>query len=215
VLSILSWLQSEDIRVLLPFLPAFHAAALEARRQGRLRLFLSSLGLVVDMLVNLHDEDYATIERDARTATWASLDRRQAEWHRQMVEIRRQEDEAEHGAPRDWSPGDRWAPLLGHHSDADGDAVEIVDARGLDEEALELAHCVDGYAPYCIAGVSRIFSLRTGEHRSTLELRRHYGVWHIAQNRGVENVSPDRRLERLGKTVAKAANQAARNAQRR
>lgn len=213
VLTEISWQYTDHLRLLVPFLPALHAASMEARRRRRLRPFMSSFGLVMDMLNGMGEDEYATIARDARNATWARLDERQAEWHRRMVEIRREEDEAEAGAPREWSLDDAWSPLIGRYSDANGEATEIIDVRGLDAEARDLDHCVDDYAPYCISGASRIFSLRTGKHRSTLELRKRYGVWHITQNYGVRNAIPDKTLKLLGTAVAKAANAVARRQQ--
>jgi len=214
VLTEMSWQYTDHLRLLVPFLPALHAASMEARRRRRLRPFMSSFGLVMDMLNGMDEDEYATIARDARNATWARLDERQAEWHRRMVEIRREEDEAEAGAPREWSLDDAWSPLIGGHADTNGEATEIVDVRGLDAEARDLDHCVDDYAPWCISGSSRIFSLRAGEHRSTLELRRRYGTWHITQNYAAGNTQPHRQLEALGKAVSKAANQAERQRQR-
>lgn len=216
----LSWMSTDHLERFIPFLPALHAAAVTARRQGRLRPLLASVHLVEDMLSNLHEDDHAALVKDARNATWARLDDRQREWHHAMTEIRRLEQEAEEirqleqetheTCPRAWSPDDAWTPVLGTYSSAAGDAVEIVDARGLDQEAIELDHCVDGYAPYCLSGMSRIFSLRSGEHRSTLELRRRSGVWHVQQNFGRENEMPAKQLTTLARSVAKAANQAER-----
>lgn len=210
ILQHVSWMRTDHIERLLPFLPALHAGMTTARRRRRLRPFMASVHLVIDMLVHLHDEDHDLLARDARNATWVRLDERQRDWHHAMAEIRRLEDEAEDAMPRAWSPDDAWQPVLGSYSDDLGEAIEIVDARGLDQEALDLDHCVDSYAPYCLSGMSRIFSLRTGEHRSTLELRRRSGVWHLQQNFGRENEIPPRRLSILARSVVKAANQAER-----
>jgi hypothetical protein len=214
IIQHMSWMSTDHLARLTPFLPALHAGMTTARRQRRLRPFMASVHLVIDMLVSIHEEDHAALERDARNATWARLDERQRTWHREMIAIRRLEDEADGARPHAWSPDDAWHPLLGAYSDEVGNAVEIVDARGLDQEALELDHCVDSYAPDCISGMSRIFSLRTAEHRSTLELRRRSGVWHVQQNFGKENDLPPKALTMLGRSVAKAANQAERRAAR-
>lgn len=206
LLTSISWMSEEELRLITPFLPAMNAAATEARRRGRLKAFTASIPLVHDMLKNLDEDARATLMRDARNATWRRLEQRQAQWHIDRERMRRDDDEIDVTVRRSMDVS--WSPLLGTYRDNGCEATEIVDAAGLAVEAREMMHCVDDYVLECLSGTSRIFSLRSGDERSTLELRRRDGTWHIRQNYGMENTRPAKSLIAFGRKVARIVNRA-------
>lgn len=65
----------------------------------------------------------------------------------------------------------RWAPLVDRDSEGRASARELLSGRELHEEGKLMRHCVSSYSANCLAGRSRIISLRLdGSRTSTLEL---------------------------------------------
>ena len=73
---------------------------------------------------------------------------------------------------------------------------ELTSGQALFEEGMALRHCVAGYAPRCVSGYCRIFSLRlNGERQLTLEVAPDTGA--IFQARGTCNRRAQRREEEV------------------
>lgn len=117
-----------------------------------------------------------------RNSNWASLLRKQQEWH----------DMAgwNLGLSDDDVPDTFWGSAL-DHLDIDGCNIRSLNSsQELISEGREMHHCVSTYRQDCERGVSKIFSIQSNDGRSTLELRQSEGVWDISQHRGVWNSSP-------------------------
>lgn len=120
-------------------------------------------------------------------ATWQSLLRRQAEWHRAQHQARI----AAMKAHRDTLPAYAWTPIVTEVQYKEFKAVSLKNSDELWAEGDYLEHCVGTYADRCFANESRIFSVRNEEGTSlaTLELTHHRGRWTVAQLRGRRNAS--------------------------
>jgi hypothetical protein len=112
-------------------------------------------------------------------ATYASLVRRQHDWHRDMVE-------------RDPSQMLTWASALTTLEIGQVRAQPLTDSWMLAREGMDMRHCVASYAKDCVADSVRIFALEhlpDGE-RATAELRYRAGHWLAGQVKGVANAEP-------------------------
>ncbi len=138
-------------------------------------------------------------ERVERLAGWAR--RKQQRWHRDVQERLRREDVAvakesvwsRHDEPVEARTDRFEVPRVMGEGQTAWAVQEICTSTELKEEAKAMVHCVFSYEPKCVAGRSRIFSLRDSQGRrvSTIELKRkRSGEWALAQHRGVCNAKP-------------------------
>ena len=154
-----------------------------ARKQHRLQRFIEEdLRLVEDAL-----QDCAATLNLPRQLSWKWLMRFQATWHEEQLTKRLVRE------------GARWDSLLATMTAQGHVVTPLTDARMLFQEGQEMRHCVSSYTSSCEGGQTRIFSIRAGTVRATLELalrdvdslgsRR----WLVGQVKGFANrrVSPD------------------------
>ena len=88
-------------------------------------------------------------------------------------------------------------------------AVAIRNEPELVREGAIMMHSAGEYAPPCIRGTSRIFSVRHGNQRiATMEICLENGRWRLAQVSGPLNRQPGRRVRDLAEAVARAYNRA-------
>ena len=145
-------------------------------------------------------------ERVERLAGWAR--RKQQRWHRDVQERLRREDVAV-AKERVWSRHDEpvevrtdrvEVPRVVGEGQVAWAVQEICTSTELKEEAKAMVHCVFRYESKCVAGKSRIFSLRDSQGRrvSTIELKRkRSGEWTLEQHRGVCNAKPGAAAKRV------------------
>ena len=176
-------------------------AAIVAYRSGKLKLksIQQSWPLV---------RDYANHaeEGSLKGSTWASLLRRQHEWHRSVAErlVQRRRETGIHYT---------WAPLMPDVQSLTHLAVGLHSTEELLEEGLLLAHCVGGYDDACYRNRSRIYSIRDvhGARVATLELRKDNRLkrWKIGQLYGVGNsIIQDKLVIALANKLRVLANKA-------
>lgn len=118
-------------------------------------------------------------------ATWQSLLRRQAEWHRDMHRARIEEMKS----IREKLTAYEWTPIVSEVQYKEVTAISLNTSDALWEEGDMLEHCVGTYADKCFSNHSRIFSMRSadGLPLATLEVTCNRGKWQIAQLRGTRN----------------------------
>jgi hypothetical protein len=139
------------------------------------------LPYLMDWWVAVHaaiGESHAPVALEPN-ATYASLVRRQHDWHRDMVE-------------RDPSQMLTWASALTTLEIGQVRAQPLTDSWMLAREGMDMRHCVASYAKDCVADSVRIFALEhlpDGE-RATAELRYRAGHWLAGQVKGVANAEP-------------------------
>ena len=138
-------------------------------------------------------------ERVERLAGWAR--RKQQRWHRDVQATLRREG-VEGVKDGVWSRHDepveaRTDRVEVPGGDGEGQVVwtvqEICSWAELNEEGQAMGHCVLLYGPRCVAGESRIFSLRDNKGRrvSTIELKRKCsGEWALERHKGKRDVRP-------------------------
>lgn len=159
------------------------------RRVRLVRLLLREVQRTLNeprRFVHLLREDYPAIHDwlDSRgfaegfpveNSTWASLMRRQAEWHR-------------NGG---WHSGDlpntTWPSPIERHTLDECEVLPLASTRELQQEGEEMQHCVAMRWRSCATGRCLIFSLRSPEGRSTLQLSKYNDSWGVAEHRGVSN----------------------------
>lgn len=148
-----------------------------------------------------------------KNATWTSIMRAQREWHLD-AEARRIAYEV---AMEKASEADRKAAEARLAAFKDLKWESLVDAVDLDgivatplstgacllQEAEEMAHCVDSYAPDCLKGFSRLFSLAGSGERATLELAPKGKHWVVVQLYGYDNTEASKAMWVAGAKVAK------------
>ena len=124
-----------------------------------------------------------------KNSTWRSLKRRSDKWHEGF----------RRAAPlEDWtalmgSENAAWESLLGETVIDGLKVTPLITGRDLYSESLEMRHCVVAYAPLCLNGGWRVFSLQEADGaRSTLSLKPGSNGFAIDQHKGQENrpVSP-------------------------
>ena len=118
-------------------------------------------------------------------ATWQSLLRRQAEWHRDMHRARIEKMTS----IRKKLTAYEWTPIVSEVQYKEVTAISLNTSDELWEEGDMLEHCVGTYADKCFSNHSRIFSMRSadGLPLATLEVTCNRGKWQIAQLRGTRN----------------------------
>lgn len=138
-------------------------------------------------------------ERVERLTGWAM--KKQERWHRDLQATLRREgvEGVKEGV---WSRHDepveaRTDRVEVPGGDGEGQVVwtvqEICSWAELNEEGQAMGHCVLLYGPRCVAGESRIFSLRDNKGRrvSTIELKRKCsGEWALERHKGKRDVRP-------------------------
>ena len=88
-------------------------------------------------------------------------------------------------------------------------SVELNDAFVLQEEGRCMRHCVGSYAPICLSGRSRIFSLRDQADRplATIELGSGDGNrWQVLQVMGIRNRPVDDMIAAVARKLADQVN---------
>lgn len=83
-----------------------------------------------------------------------------------------------------------WQSEIGYIRIHDCEIVPLTSKKELEQEGKEMHHCVASYWLDCTQGVSRIFSIKSPDGRSTLELRKCVDIWDIAQHLGNFNDQP-------------------------
>lgn len=129
--------------------------------------------------------------------TWKSLVNRSEAWH---FEIQVKEVEAYQAT---------WTSRLGVYPVGTLLAIELNSSQLLVEESYAMHHCVKSYISECVAGESRIFSIRKdGKRVATLEIQpANEGKWKVAQLRGFVNGKSNQHIS--DSEIMKAANQIA------
>jgi PcfJ-like protein len=173
--------------------------ALLAKKKHRLLRFIrEELSSVEDALAGSEGLELP------RQLSWGWLMRYQEEWHAQQEQIRMAEDE-----------GRSWLSLVESFEHEDYSVVPLASAAALFEEGRIMRHCVYSYADDCLAGESRIFSIRrVGLKRSlaTVELRpsrttsQTHQVWSVKQIEGFARAKPSKELNQLGALIARRYN---------
>lgn len=110
-----------------------------------------------------------------------------------------------------WTPSPQRALTLEiHRTDRESPTiwqiVELTDSRQLEDEGVELRHCVGGYTRFCWSGWSRIWSLRrrrTGDWRSIATIEVDPPTRTIVQVKGFRNRQPPRGVMRIVRSWAK------------
>lgn len=144
-------------------------------------------------------------------ATWHSLIRRQAEWHRGQHQARIAQLKAE----RENLPAYEWSPIVSEVQYKEVKAISLTTSDALWEEGDYLEHCVGTYADRCFANKSRIFSMRDeeGTPLATMEVICHQGKWQMQQLRGKRNHSvSSATLKQLAQKVVAAVRSAPKSA---
>lgn len=140
---------------------------------------------------------------NTKGATWTSLMRKQAVWHR--------EEAARAAAQRKASNRCvSWMPLVQSIQLAGLEAVSLNNSDELWEEGDAMQHCVGGYDHNCYHNTSRIYSLRRdGLRVATLEIRRNGERWTIGQLYGPGNTKvADVAVQKLAQQVLVACQKA-------
>lgn len=126
-----------------------------------------------------------------RQSTWTSINRAEAAW------IQDQNKSPAHDAT--------WASALGPVEIEGVEVIPLDSGAKLAEEGATMHHCVGIYASLCASDDGqRVFSLRLGEHRSTLRIERRENGWRIGEHSAQCNERPVVDLERIGPLVAQA-----------
>jgi hypothetical protein len=111
-------------------------------------------------------------------ASWASLLRKQREWHIEPASIAKVDRNA------------TWGSMVEEFTYSGFEVRPLNTTAALIEEGDNMKHCAGGYWRSCLEGHSRLFSLVSPDGRSTLELARRNNSWAIAQLRGPQNGKP-------------------------
>lgn len=92
-------------------------------------------------------------------------------WHEERARFTREMEKEDERASNSFDPA--WPSMLQEPFEAEGlRIIELNTPELLNEEALRLYHCVDGYSTYCYDGASRILSFRKGDESvATMEFR--------------------------------------------
>lgn len=115
-----------------------------------------------------NDKDGFSKAVSSPNCSWASLMRKQSEWHRTQLDTIMA------------SRIGGWKPLLDALALSDGKhhAIELSSAQALHDEGQAMRHCVGSYASNCASGSSAIFSILSKNHEgnllreATLEIRK-------------------------------------------
>lgn len=131
-----------------------------------------------------------------KNSTWASLERRSADWHRRIA-IQNMEKQLS-GIPEQ-----NWAAAV-PEIEIDGIACRpLLSSREMAVEGYEMSHCVGGYTPRCIDGRYRVYSLLEPDGtRSTLGLRITRRQVSVEQHRGKYNGPISPLAEAAGRELA-------------
>ncbi|MGS0567137.1 PcfJ domain-containing protein [Xanthomonas oryzae] len=131
-----------------------------------------------------------------KNSTWASLERRSADWHRRIA-IQNMEKQLS-GIPEH-----NWAVAV-PEIEIDGIACRpLLSSREMAVEGYEMSHCVGGYTPRCIDGRYRVYSLLEPDGtRSTLGLRITRRQVSVEQHRGNYNGPISPLAEAAGRELA-------------
>lgn len=206
-----------------------------ARKEERLNAFIRhDLPLCQDWLVgSVHQGGgfggYGALTNTPLTivpknATWASIMRAQRAWHldtegrriayeaamAEADEAARKEAEARLVAFKALE----WESLV-NVTDLDGVvATPLTTGASLLQEANEMSHCVDSYAPDCLTGFSRLFHLAGPGESATIELAHKGKHWVVAQLYGYDNNEASASMWRAGAVLAKLYSVAQRSVKR-
>lgn len=172
-------------------------AAMVAYRKRKLKVSeFQDYNLIFDYL---HRVKTAT----TKGATWASLLRKQREWH--LEEARR-----ELARRKEQGGCLGWAPIVQSLSIKRIEAKSLNTSDELWEEGTTMQHCVGGYDQACYRNQSRIYSMTEAGHRvATLEIRLVDKTWTIGQLYGPGNSKvKDKDVIALSKKVLSACKRA-------
>lgn len=204
-------------RVLVRVLGVYVEEARRRKAKKSLRAYLRNETLLVwDWLVQLFaDQDGAMVHDPVQPgATWASLMRKQRQWHEQAAErekARRARNRRASIVHRRQMRQLAWESLLPRQTRrTQGQVFEIVPlATGLqlEREGRAMKHCAGRYAPVCASGQSRVFHVTStgteGAQEATIELFRSATKWMVGQVFGPRNTPATPRLHRLAKALAR------------
>ena len=157
--------------------------------------------------------------QDRRTAstTWNGLLKASERWHReQQAELAR--FRRENLAKRRGGRMLTWDSLLGEHEAMGFTVVPLTGELQLIEESETMLHCVADYAPQCVSGLSRLFSIRkNGCTQATAQIERgrepDSHTWRAAQTRGYRNRPAGGELLQVTRMIAERYGEACRQAE--
>lgn len=204
-------------RVIVRALGAYVEEAQRRRAKKTLRAFLrDEAPLVWDWLAHLFDEQEGVMRNDPvqPSATWASLMRKQRQWHEQAAEREKERRARNRRASilhRRQTRQTTWESLLPRQTRrAQGQVFEVVPlTKGLqlEREGRVMRHCVGGYTPACARNQSRVFHVTaTGKNvaqEATIELQFSARKWIVGQVYGPRNAPAAPGLHRLAKALAR------------
>jgi hypothetical protein len=206
-----------------------------AQKEARLNTFIKNdLPFCQDWLVgnNLGGGGYGGYDvRDntpltvvPKNATWSSIMRAQREWHLAAAARRiayegimananaaaREKYAAELASFKALT----WESLVGVVDLSGIIATPLTTGASLLQEADEMSHCVDTYAPDCLKGFSRLFHLAGPNERATAELAPKGKHWAVVQLYGWDNTVSSKSMWAAGAALAKLYSIAQRPAKR-
>jgi len=154
------------------------------------------------------------LDSNQRKAPFAWYKRNQEEWHRQF-EIQRQQERARYAeVNRVRLENEKkaraeliWTSAV-EEFEVDGyKVIPLTTGVMLDQESDNMQHCVRTYAHQCIAGVSRIFSIKKIQdpiqHIATFEISKKSTGWYLAQIKGVKNAQVESQFKKIAENVVK------------
>ena len=111
-----------------------------------------------------------------------------------------------------------WDSLLGEHEAMGFTVVPLTGELQLIEESETMLHCVADYAPQCVSGLSRLFSIRkNGCTQATAQIERgrepDSRTWRAAQTRGYRNRPAAGELLQVTRMIAERYGEACRQAE--
>lgn len=148
-----------------------------------------------DVVDYLESEGFAQGQPE-KNSTWASLERRSADWHRRIA-IQNIEEQLGCISVKNWEAA---VPEI----EIDGIVCRpLLSSREMAVEGYEMSSCVGGYTPWCIDGHYRVYSLLEPDGaRSTLGLQITRRQVSVEQHRGKYNGAISPLAEAAGRKLA-------------
>jgi len=157
---------------------------------------LPNYSQVVDWFINTMPE----LDSNQAKRGWKYLNEKSIEWHEQDFEFAYYESIADDCPNWTCSINDHYEEWLSTVPDAIGiSLIPIVDPLNLYEETTAMHHCVVSHMEECLAGKTRVFSIRDESREgriATVEIKLIQNHWTVTEFKGRHNLEFIHRLEK-------------------